>query len=132
MATSAEAQTLARAREARFGLPDKPLVLTILFVMLAEVLAYVPSVATFKLNWPRDRLPAPHAAVLVRADTGPLLSGMPEGLGREILERAIAFCQSTLSYGQAQELPPDRRDALIHLVGNQLLPFAGNLPHKCA
>ena len=25
------------------------------------------------------------------------------------LERAIAFCQSTLSYGQAQEPPPDRR-----------------------
>jgi len=25
------------------------------------------------------------------------------------LERAIAFCQSTLSYGRAQELPPDRK-----------------------
>jgi signal transduction histidine kinase len=25
------------------------------------------------------------------------------------LERAIAFCQSTLSYGRAQESPPDRR-----------------------
>jgi signal transduction histidine kinase len=25
------------------------------------------------------------------------------------LERAIAFCQSTLSYGRAQEAPPDRR-----------------------
>ncbi len=25
------------------------------------------------------------------------------------LERAIAFCQSTLSYGRAQEPPPDRR-----------------------
>ena len=24
------------------------------------------------------------------------------------LERAIAFCQSTLSYGRAQEPPPDR------------------------
>jgi len=29
------------------------------------------------------------------------------------LERAIAFCQSTLSYGQAQEPPPDRRDVLL-------------------
>src|SRR5262249_35044237 len=25
------------------------------------------------------------------------------------LERAIAFCESTLSYGRAQETPPDRR-----------------------
>ena len=29
------------------------------------------------------------------------------------LERAIAFCQSTLSYGRAQELPPDRRPVLV-------------------
>jgi signal transduction histidine kinase len=27
----------------------------------------------------------------------------------QALERAIAFCQSTLSYGRAQEAPPDRR-----------------------
>src|SRR5215468_7432012 len=33
------------------------------------------------------------------------------------LERAIAFCQSTLSYGRAQEPPPDRRSvALVELV----------------
>jgi hypothetical protein len=33
------------------------------------------------------------------------------------LERAIAFCQSTLSYGRAQEPPPDRRPvALMELV----------------
>jgi signal transduction histidine kinase len=33
------------------------------------------------------------------------------------LERAIAFCQSTLSYGRAQEPPPDRRTiALLELV----------------
>jgi signal transduction histidine kinase len=33
------------------------------------------------------------------------------------LERAIAFCQSTLSYGRAQEPPPDRRAlALMELV----------------
>src|SRR5208282_559 len=29
------------------------------------------------------------------------------------LERAIAFCQSTLSYGRAQEPPPDRRQILL-------------------
>jgi signal transduction histidine kinase len=33
------------------------------------------------------------------------------------LERAIAFCQSTLSYGRAQEPPPDRRPvALMEIV----------------
>ncbi|MEP7031903.1 MAG: HAMP domain-containing sensor histidine kinase [Pseudolabrys sp.] len=29
------------------------------------------------------------------------------------LERAIAFCQSTLSYGAAQEAPPDRKTVLV-------------------
>ena len=32
------------------------------------------------------------------------------------LERAIAFCQSTLSYGRAQEAAPDRRMVLIEPV----------------
>ncbi|MBV8745533.1 MAG: HAMP domain-containing histidine kinase, partial [Xanthobacteraceae bacterium] len=33
------------------------------------------------------------------------------------LERAIAYCQSTLSYGRAQEPPPDRHPVLLdHLV----------------
>src|SRR6202023_3225335 len=33
------------------------------------------------------------------------------------LERAIAFCQSTMSYGRAQEPPPDRRSvALMELI----------------
>src|SRR5919206_4984533 len=29
------------------------------------------------------------------------------------LERAVAFCQSTLSYGRAQEPPPDRRSVAL-------------------
>jgi len=32
------------------------------------------------------------------------------------LERAIAFCQSTLSYGRAQEAAPDRRMMLIAVL----------------
>ena len=31
----------------------------------------------------------------------------------QALERAIAFCQSTLSYGRLQEAPPDRRPILL-------------------
>jgi signal transduction histidine kinase len=40
------------------------------------------------------------------------------------LERAIAFCESTLSYGRAQELPPDRKpvdvEALVEEVHETL------------
>ena len=41
------------------------------------------------------------------------------------LERAIAFCQSTLSYGRAQEAPPDRRMMLIEPVVNEVRESAG-------
>ena len=74
------------------GLSGKLLMLTILFVMLAEVLIYVPSVANFRLNWLNDRLAAAHTAALV-LEAAP--SGMvPESLAKKILDsvgaRAVA------------------------------------------
>jgi len=80
------------ARAVRVGLSGKLLVLTILFVMVAEVLIYVPSIANFRLNWLNDRLAAAHTAALV-LDAAP--SGMvPESLAKKILAsigaRAVA------------------------------------------
>ena len=80
-------------RSYHFGLSGKLLVLTILFVMLAEVLIYVPSVANFRISWLSDRLAAAHTAALV-LDAAP--SGMvPESLARQILDsidaRAVAM-----------------------------------------
>src|SRR6266404_5757421 len=77
----------------RLGLSGKLLVLTILFVMIAEVLIYVPSIANFRLNWLNDRLAAAHTAALV-LDAAP--SGMvPESLARQVLDsigaRAVAM-----------------------------------------
>jgi hypothetical protein len=82
-----------RGRRPWFGLSGKLLVLTIAFVMLAEVLIYVPSVANFRLNWLTDRLAAAYTAALV-LDAAP--RGMvPESLARQILEsigaRAVAM-----------------------------------------
>jgi signal transduction histidine kinase len=82
-----------RAWTPRVGLSGKLLVLTILFVMLAEVLIYVPSVANFRLNWLTDRLAAAHTAALV-LEAAP--SGMvPESLAKQILNsigaRAVAM-----------------------------------------
>jgi signal transduction histidine kinase len=68
----------------RPGLSGKLLGLTILFVMMAEVLIYVPSIANFRVNWLNDRLAAAHTAALV-LDAAP--SGMvPEELARQILD----------------------------------------------
>jgi signal transduction histidine kinase len=82
---------------ARLGLSGKLLVLTILFVMIAEVLIFVPSIANFRLNWLNDRLAAAHTAALV-LDAAP--SGMvPESLARQILQsvgaRAVAMKMGT-------------------------------------
>ena len=67
-----------RAR-AQLGLSGKLLVLTLSFVMLAEVLIYVPSVANFRLNWLNDRLSAAYTAALV-LETAP--SGVPDAVAR--------------------------------------------------
>ena len=77
----------------RIGLSGKLLFLTILFVMVAEVLIYVPSIANFRINWLNDRLAAAHTAALV-LDAAP--SGMvPESLAKQILNsigaRAVAL-----------------------------------------
>ena len=81
------------ARSVRVGLSGKLLFLTVLFVMVAEILIYVPSVANFRLNWLNDRLAAAHTAALV-LDAAP--SGMvPESLAKQILSsigaRAVAI-----------------------------------------
>ena len=49
----------------RLGLAGRVVLLVIGFVMLAEIMIYVPSVANFRDNWLRDRLSAASAAVLL-------------------------------------------------------------------
>ena len=58
------------------GLSTKLLVLTILFVMMAEVLIFLPSIANFKLRWLEERLGTAAAVSVV------LLQGDPQGLSR--------------------------------------------------
>ncbi len=88
-----QAAAPGRPDRPRLGLSGKLLVLTILFVMIAEVLIYVPSVANFRINWLNDKLAAAHTAALV-LDAAP--RGMvPESLAKRILDsigaRAVAM-----------------------------------------
>jgi hypothetical protein len=78
-------ETAARpepVRAARFGLSGKLLVLTILFVMLGEVLIYVPAVANFRVNWLKDRLASAYTAALV-------LEAAPNGMVSDSLAKQI-------------------------------------------
>ncbi len=74
----------AERNRPQFGLSGKLLLLTTLFVMVAEVLIYVPSIANFRIMWLNDRLAAAHTAALV-LDAAP--SGMvPDSLAQQILD----------------------------------------------
>jgi signal transduction histidine kinase len=72
----------AKGPAPRFGLSGKLLVLTTLFVMIAEILIYVPSIANFRVSWLSDRLSAAYTAALV-------LSASPEGMVPDTLSRQL-------------------------------------------
>ena len=90
----------SRARP-RLGLSGKLLLLTLSFVMIAEVLIYVPSIANFRLNWLHDRLSAAYTAALV-FEAAP--SGMvPDAVARQILD-SIGARAVALKMGQQRRL----------------------------
>jgi len=123
MNDSSPAPSVLQAPPTRLGLSGKLLLLTLSFVMLAEVLIYVPSVANFRLNWLNDRLSAAYTAALV-FDAAP--SGtVPDSVARQILD-SIGARAVALKMGQqrrllmAGEIPPevdytiDMRDMTWH------------------
>ena len=68
------------------SLPAKLLFLTIAFVMLAEVLIFVPSVANFRRNWLMERVMAAKIASLALEASGG--AEVPERLRQELLTTA--------------------------------------------
>jgi signal transduction histidine kinase len=88
-------------RVPRFGLSGKLLILTILFIMIVQVLIYVPSVSIFRLNWLNDRLAAARTAALVLYAAP---SGMvPDDLARDILN-SIGAEAVVMKTGQTRRL----------------------------
>lgn len=79
--------THAETQPARgLGLSAKLLLLTLLFVMLAEVLIFLPSIANFRVNWLNDRLVASQLAALA-AEAVPG-GNVPPALRAELLRTA--------------------------------------------
>lgn len=88
-------------RVPRFGLSGKLLILTILFVMIVQVMIYVPAVSIFRLNWLNDRLAAARTAALVLYAAP---SGMvPDDLARDILS-SIGAQAVVMKTGQTRRL----------------------------
>jgi signal transduction histidine kinase len=70
------------------GLSSRLLLLTLIFVMIAEVLIFVPSIANFRNNWLGDRLASARTAALV-LEAAPE-EALPEELVRQLLKNVGA------------------------------------------
>ena len=70
-------------RLVRFGLANRLLVLLLIFIMIAEVAVYIPTIANFRNAWLRDRLAAASTAALV-FEAAPA-GFVPEELGAALL-----------------------------------------------
>lgn len=91
------------------GLSTRILVLTIAFVMIAEVAIYIPSIANFRNNWLRDRLSAGYTAALV-LEAAPQ-DAIPEQLKADLLAsvgaRSIALkTQDARTLLAVSDMPP--------------------------
>ena len=110
----------AEPKRRRPGLSTRLLLLTLLFVMLAEVLIYVPSIANFRRNWINDRIAVAQIAAMV-------LEAAPDGavpldLERKLVAQIGAYSVAVRSGGARRllavtDMPPaiardvDMRDA---------------------
>jgi signal transduction histidine kinase len=92
-------------RRPQLGLSGKLLGLTILFVMIAVILIYVPAVANYRINWLNDRHAAAYVAALV-LDAGAsnrAPESLPEDLRRQILE-SVGAKLMVMKIGQQRRL----------------------------
>lgn len=89
------------------GLSGKLLVLTILFVMLSEVLIFVPSVANFRNTWLNDRLKVGGVAATLLSDS--------ETLSPEVQQRLL-----DATGAQAISLAMGERRRLIAMDGSPI------------
>ena len=96
-------------RSAAMGLSARVLLLTITFVMIAEVAIYIPSIANFRNNWLRDRLSAAYTAALV-LEAAPE-EAIPEQLKSDLLasvgaKSIVLKTQVTRTLLAVSDMPP--------------------------
>jgi len=102
---------LSRLHPNRLGLSAKLLILTLLFVMLAEVLIFVPSIANYRVSWLSDRLTAAHLASL--AAEGVPGGVVPEGLRRDLLKTAQVKAVAIKRANERMMILPAGKDIVI-------------------
>ena len=109
-ATNEDSPAGARAVSLARGLSTKLLLLTALFVMIAEVLIFMPSIANFRLGWLEERLgtAAAVSVVLVQADPSSLSRSLQNEVLMAIGAKAIAVRDAGVSrLLVVAEMPPE-------------------------
>ena len=93
------------------GLSARLLVLTVFFIMLSEVLIYVPSIARFRLTWLEERLAAAHLAGLA-VDATPARS-LTEEMTVALLAHVDAYTVDLFSDGISTHMLSRRQPPMI-------------------
>lgn len=94
-----------RSRGLRLGLSGKLLLMTIAFVMIAEVLIFLPSIAKYRIDWLNDRVTTSYVSSLA-ADAAPD-GNIPPSLRSELLRTALVRAVAIRRSGRRRlVLPP--------------------------
>lgn len=107
-------ERLARIWRPRFGLPARLLVLTALFVMLAEILIFLPSLATYRINWLNDRVRTAQVSAIA-ADSFPSRD-VPPGLRNELLRTALVRAIAVRRAGARRVILPPVQELTIDVT----------------
>ena len=111
------------------SLSARLLVLTIFFVMVSEVLIFVPSVARFRMTYFEDRLAAGHIAILAleASATGNLDRSLIDRLLAQVGAQGVALHRADGTVLRLESANPPRPDATIDLTHpNILLAIRGS------
>ena len=94
-----------------FGLPTRLLLLTAAFVMMAELLIFVPTLASFRVNWLDERLAAAQLAAF--ATDGYPGGSLPTSVRTELLATAQVKAVASRLGGQRRLVLPVDNDMKI-------------------
>ena len=105
------------------SLSARLLVLTIFFVMVSEVLIFVPSVARFRMTYLENRLAAGHIATLAleASATGALEQGLTDKLFAQVGAQGVALYRGDGTVLKLDSGNPPRPDFTIDLIHPDIL-----------
>jgi signal transduction histidine kinase len=98
----------------RFGLPAKLLVITGVFVMIAQVLIFLPALASFRVNWLNDRINTALVSALA-ADAVPGRE-VPPALRNELLRTALVRAIAVRRGGARRVILPPVQEISIDVT----------------